>query len=93
MDIVRTSQEAHHVSAKEHNQLMRSIYLWLWCINITITILDIIHRLGVYLKHDVSETGFYLCFQEISTQLGTVDRVSLLLLYRDRLALLLSQTE
>jgi hypothetical protein len=32
-------------------------------INITITILDIIHRPVYYIKHDVSETGFYLPLQ------------------------------
>jgi hypothetical protein len=36
---------------------MISIGLWRWYINITITILDIIHRSAFYLKHDVSETG------------------------------------
>jgi hypothetical protein len=37
----------------------RSIGLWRWYINTTITILDIIHRPIFYLKH-VSETGFCL---------------------------------
>jgi hypothetical protein len=31
--------------------------LWRWYLNITITILDIIHRPVFYLKHDVLETG------------------------------------
>jgi hypothetical protein len=42
---------------------IRSIGLWRWHINITITILDITHRPVFYLKHDVSEIGFCLRFQ------------------------------
>jgi hypothetical protein len=34
--------------------IIRSIGLWQWYINITITILDIFHCTVVYLKHDVS---------------------------------------
>jgi hypothetical protein len=37
---------------------MLSTGLWRWYINITITILDIMHRPVFYLKHDISETGF-----------------------------------
>jgi hypothetical protein len=44
----------------EPNRLMVSTDLWRWYINITITILDIIHRPVFYLKHDCSETGFCL---------------------------------
>jgi hypothetical protein len=51
MDNFRTSQEAHYVSTTEPNGLMWSIGLWKWYINITITILDIIHRPVSYLKH------------------------------------------
>jgi hypothetical protein len=42
---------------------MISIGLWRWYINITITIVDIIHRLVFYLKHVASETGFCLRLQ------------------------------
>jgi hypothetical protein len=40
----------------ETSRLMLSIGVWRWYINITITILDIMHRPVFYLKHDVSET-------------------------------------
>jgi hypothetical protein len=43
--------------------------LWRWYINITITILDVIHRPVLYFKHDVSVTGFYLRFKVQLTQL------------------------
>jgi hypothetical protein len=49
---------------------MPSLGLWLWYINITIIILDIIHRPVFYLKHDVSETGFGLRLQVEPTQMG-----------------------
>jgi hypothetical protein len=39
---------------------MLSIGLWRWYINITITIVDIIHRPVFYLNYNVSETGFCL---------------------------------
>jgi hypothetical protein len=42
---------------------VKSIGLWRWYINITITILDIIYRLVFYLKHGLSETGFCLPLQ------------------------------
>jgi hypothetical protein len=58
---------------------MPSIGLWRWYINITITILDIIHRPVFYLRHDVSETGFYLRLQVKPTQLSSIDRGSLCL--------------
>jgi CBS-domain-containing membrane protein len=38
---------------------MLSIGLCRWYINITIKIQDIVHRPAFYLKHNVSETGFY----------------------------------
>jgi hypothetical protein len=57
---------------------MLSIGLWRWYINITFTILDIIHRPVLYLKHNVSETGFYLRLQVEPTQLGPMDTISLL---------------
>jgi hypothetical protein len=40
----------HITSRYESNRLMLSIGLWQWYINITITILDIIHRPDFYLK-------------------------------------------
>jgi hypothetical protein len=54
---------------------MLSVGLWRWYINITITILDIINRPVFYLKHNVSETGFFLRLQMETTQLGHKDRV------------------
>jgi hypothetical protein len=57
----------------EHNRLMLSIGLWRWYINITITILDIIHRPVFYLKYDVSETGFCLRLQKEPTRMGPID--------------------
>jgi hypothetical protein len=42
---------------------MLSIGLWWWYIDITITILDIIHRPVFYLKHDVSEMEFVSVFR------------------------------
>jgi hypothetical protein len=42
---------------------MLSIGLWRWYINVTITILDIIHRPNFYLKHDYLEAGFCLRLQ------------------------------
>jgi hypothetical protein len=59
---------------------MLSIGLWRWYINITITILDIIHRPVFYLKHDVSKTGFYFRLQAETSQMGPIDRASLCLL-------------
>jgi hypothetical protein len=53
---------------------MLSIGLRRWYINITITILDIIHRSLFYVKHNVSETGLYLSFQVEPTQFGPLDR-------------------
>jgi hypothetical protein len=56
---------------------MLSIGLSRWYINITITILDIIHRLVFYLKHDVSEAGFCLRLQTEPTQMGLIEEPSL----------------
>jgi hypothetical protein len=39
---------------------MLSTGLWRWYINLATTILDIIQRSVLYLKHNVSETGFWL---------------------------------
>jgi hypothetical protein len=51
MGNVRTSQETHYVSATEPNRLIRCIGLLRLYINTVITILDIIHRSFLYLKH------------------------------------------
>jgi hypothetical protein len=56
---------------------MLSIGLWRWYINITITILNNIHRPVFYLKHDVSDTEFCLRLQVESTQMCPVDRASI----------------
>jgi hypothetical protein len=53
---------------------MLSTGLWRWYINITITILNIIHRTVFHLTHNVSETEFYLRLQVEPTQLDTIDR-------------------
>jgi hypothetical protein len=44
--------------------------------NITVTILDIIHRPVFYIKHDVSDTGFCLRLQAKPTQMGPIELVS-----------------
>jgi hypothetical protein len=46
--------------------------MWRWYINITITILDIIHRPVLYLKLNVSETGFCLRLRVKLTQFGVI---------------------
>jgi hypothetical protein len=51
---------------------MLPIGLWQWYINITITVLHIIHCPAFYLKHDVSETGFRLRLQVETTQASPV---------------------
>jgi hypothetical protein len=56
---------------------MLSIDLRRWYINVTITILDIIHRPVFYLKQNVSVTGFFFRLQMEPTQLGPIDAVSL----------------
>jgi hypothetical protein len=56
---------------------MLSIGLWRWYINITITVLDIIHRPVFYLKHNFKETGFCLSLQMETTQQGPIYRDSL----------------
>jgi hypothetical protein len=42
------------------------------CLQVTITIHNIIYRIGFYLKHDVSETGFCLRLQVEPSQLGPI---------------------
>jgi hypothetical protein len=63
----------------EPNELMLSIGLWRWYINITITILDIIHRSCLFLKHDVPETGFPLRLQVDPTHLDITNETGLCL--------------
>jgi hypothetical protein len=55
---------------------MISIGLRQWYINIAISILSIIHRPVFYLKHDISETGYCLRLQVVSTQMTLTYRVS-----------------
>jgi hypothetical protein len=47
-----------------------------WYINTNVMFLDIIHRSVLYLKHNVSETGFRLHLQVEPTQFGPIDRAS-----------------
>jgi hypothetical protein len=42
------------MSSVQAQQIMLSIGLWRWYINITITILDTVYRPVSYIKHDVS---------------------------------------
>jgi hypothetical protein len=49
------------------------IRLWRWYINITITILDIVHRSVFYLKLKVSETGICLLLEMVLTDLFRID--------------------
>jgi hypothetical protein len=46
-----------------HTYQTRCISFW-WCINVTLTILNIIHHSVYYLKHDLSETGFIMFWIE-----------------------------
>jgi hypothetical protein len=62
----------------ESNRLMLCTGLWWRYINMTITILGIIHRPVYYLKH-VSETRFCLRLQVETTQIGPIDRASVCL--------------
>jgi hypothetical protein len=58
----------------EPNRLMLSMDLQRWYISVIITILDIIHLLVFYLKHDVSDTAFWFRPQVEPTLLGPIDR-------------------
>jgi hypothetical protein len=58
---------------------MLSIGLWRLYINITIIILDIIHRPVFYLKQDISETTFCPRPQTEPSNLGQINRASLCL--------------
>jgi hypothetical protein len=73
IDHVRTRQEAHCLRY-ELNKLMRSVVLWWWYINITIIILDTIHRCVFCLKHDVSEPEFCLPFLVDLIQSDSADK-------------------
>jgi hypothetical protein len=54
-----------------------------WCyINITIAILNIIHRPVFYVKYGVSETGFCLCLQVEPIDLRPIERATLCLRVR-----------
>jgi hypothetical protein len=57
--------------------LVEYIALCRWYINITVKILDIIHRLVFHLKHNVLETRFCLRLHMELTQLAPVDGTSL----------------
>jgi hypothetical protein len=60
----------------EPNRLMLTISLWRWYINITIAILNSIHRPVFYFKHGVSETGVCLPLQLEPSSLVPIDRDS-----------------
>jgi hypothetical protein len=55
------------------NRLMLSIGLWRLYINITIRIVNFIHRPVFCLKHNVSETGSCPRLQMVPTELGSID--------------------
>jgi hypothetical protein len=49
-----------HITSPLRAQQVNAIYRFVtMVINITVTVLDIIHRPFFYLKREVSETGFY----------------------------------
>jgi hypothetical protein len=58
---------------------MLSVGLWLWYINITITILDIIHRPVFFLEHNILKTWFCLRLQVEAIQVGLIEIASLCL--------------
>jgi hypothetical protein len=64
---------------------MLSTGLRRWYVNITLTILDILHRPVFYLEHGVSETRFCLRFQAELAQMSPIKRASLCLRSRDRI--------
>jgi hypothetical protein len=47
-----------------------STVVWRWYTNVTIIILEFIHRAFFYLKHDVSENEFCICPQVEPIQMG-----------------------
>jgi hypothetical protein len=49
-------------------QLSGSIALWRRYIDIAINILDITHHLVFFLKHSLTETGFYLRLHVVSVE-------------------------
>jgi hypothetical protein len=46
--------------------LMFSVGLWQWFINIIATLLGLIHRPVFYLKHDVSDTDYSVCWAQLT---------------------------
>jgi hypothetical protein len=73
---------------------MLSIDLWRWYINITITILDIIHRPVFYLKKkNVLETGFCHRLHVEPTQVVPADKTSLCLVRQVVIFHLKTETE
>jgi hypothetical protein len=86
--LLKSNLRESHVqsySNKENNLTLRSIGLWRWYVNITITILNIIHRPLFYLKHDISETGSHLRFRLERTHLWPIDRATIYLRTGDRI--------
>jgi hypothetical protein len=55
---------------------MLFVGLWRWYINITITILDIIHRPVFHLRHDDFGTWFCLRLKVEPTEMGPVGRAN-----------------
>jgi hypothetical protein len=57
----------HITSLYDPNRLMPSLGLWRWYINITITVLDIIHRAVFYLKQAIDNVHTSLETRYVST--------------------------
>jgi hypothetical protein len=55
---------------------MKSVSLYQWDLNITVTVLDIISCPVFCLKDDILETELCIRHQAESTQLGPIDRAS-----------------
>jgi hypothetical protein len=53
-----------------------TVYGFVACMNVTVTILDVIHHPVFYLKHNFSEIGFCHRLQMGPTQLGPIDTAS-----------------
>jgi hypothetical protein len=62
-----------HITSPPRAQQVNAIHMYVY-ISITMTILDILHRPVFYLKHNVSETEFYLRVHVEPTYLGPIDR-------------------
>jgi hypothetical protein len=66
-----------HITSPLRAQQVNAIYMFMTIyINVTITILDIIHRPGFHFKHRVMEIGFCLRLQVKPTELAPVDRAT-----------------